>query len=126
MENDSKNTVIFISRPASFLFLAIYSVQVIAIIWLLGLYLGQRSTIDEQNKHIEELEGKLKILEIIEDYQIGFTEDEVIRLANVIYDESDKFGLDPLLILAVIISESSFKKNQRSHMGAEGLMQIKH
>ncbi len=46
-------------------------------------------------------------------------------LANVIDDESGKLGLDPLLVLAVILTESSFKRNQRSHMGAVGLMQVK-
>jgi soluble lytic murein transglycosylase len=71
------------------------------------------------------MEEKLKILEIIEDYQIGFNQDEITILSNVIYDESVKFGIDPLLILAVIKTESSFKRHQRSHMGAEGLMQIK-
>jgi soluble lytic murein transglycosylase len=116
---------IIISRPVSFTFLLIYFMQVAFIIWLIYQYNQHENTIHEQQKKIEELEQKVKILDIIEEYQIGFNDEEVVTLTNVVYDESSKFGLDPLLILAVIISESSFKKeHQVSEMGAEGLMQL--
>ena len=92
---------------------------------LIWSYLDQKEIINKQAQKIREMEEKLKILEIIEDYQIGFNDDEVSTLTEVIYEESVKFGIDPLLILAVIKTESSFKRNQRSNKGAEGLMQIK-
>jgi soluble lytic murein transglycosylase len=115
---------IIISRPVSFTFLLIYFMQVAFIVWLIWQYNIHQNLITEQKKKIEELEQKVKILDIIQEYQIGFNDDETAQLANVIYDESGKFGLDPLLIMAVIISESSFRKHQTSDMGAEGLMQI--
>ena len=119
------NSAIVISRPIGLAFLGLYSVQLIAIICLIWLYYQQSVVITEQNKRIEELEGKLEILEIIEGYQIGFTPEETTLIANVIYEDCDKFGLDPLLILSMIITESSFRRNQLSHKGAVGLMQIK-
>jgi soluble lytic murein transglycosylase len=119
-----KTSGIIISRPVSFTFLLIYILQGAVIAWLIWQYNQHENVILEQQKKIEELEQKVKILDIIEQYQIGFNDNETAQLANVVYDESNKFGLDPLLILAVIISESSFRKSQTSDMGAEGLMQI--
>lgn len=125
MNQGNRNSAIVVSRSIGIAFLLLYSLQLIAIIWLVWVYYDQRVLIGEQNRRIEELERKLKILDIIEEYQIGFSDDEITMLANVIYDEGEKLGLDPLLILAVILTESSFKRNQRSHMGAVGLMQVK-
>jgi soluble lytic murein transglycosylase len=119
-----KTSGIIISRPVSFTFLLIYILQGAVIAWLIWQYNQHENVILEQKKKIEELEQKVKILDIIEQYQVGFNDNETAQLANVVYDESNKFGLDPLLILAVIISESSFRKSQKSDMGAEGLMQI--
>jgi len=125
MEKKFKNRMIFISRPAGILLLILYSLQMMATILLIWSYLDQKEIINKQAQKIREMEEKLKILEIIEDYQIGFNEDEISTLTNVIYEESVKFGIDPLLILAVIKTESDFKRHQRSNKGAEGLMQIK-
>jgi len=119
-----KTSGIIISRPVSFTFLLIYLLQGAVIAWLIWQYNQHENVILQQQKKIEELEQKVKILDIIEQYQIGFDNNETAQLANVVYDESNKFGLDPLLILAVIISESAFRKSQTSDMGAEGLMQI--
>jgi soluble lytic murein transglycosylase len=119
-----KTSGLIISRPVSFTFLLIYFMQVAFIVWLIYQYNQHEQVITEQKKKIEELEQKVKILDIIEEYQIGFNDTQVTELANVVYDESKKFSLDPLLILAVIISESSFKNEQKSDMGAEGLMQL--
>ncbi len=125
MIKNSRSSAIVVSRSIGIAFLVLYSLQLIAIIWLIWVYYDQRILIGEQNRRIEELERKLKILDIIEEYQIGFSDDEILTLANVIYDESEKLGLDPLLVLAVILTESSFKRGQLSHMGAVGLMQVK-
>lgn len=125
MQKKFKNRMIFISRPAGFLLVILYSLQMLATIMLIWSYLDQKEIINQQAQKIREMEEKLKILEIIQDYQIGFKDEDVAILTNVIYDESVKFGIDPLLILAVIKTESAFKSHQRSNMGAEGLMQIK-
>lgn len=103
----------------------LYTLQLIAIVWLVWIYYDQRVLIGKQNERIEELERKIQILDIIEDYQIGFQDHELFQMTNAIYDQSRKLSLDPFLILAVIMTESSFRRNQVSHMGAVGLMQVK-
>lgn len=125
MQRKFKNSMIFISRPAGILLMVLYSLQLMATVLLIWSYLDQKEIINKQAQKIREMEEKLKILEIIEDYQIGFNDEEVAILTEVIYDESVKFGIDPLLILAVIKTESSFRRYQKSHKGAEGLMQIR-
>jgi soluble lytic murein transglycosylase-like protein len=45
-------------------------------------------------------------------------------VATSIYEQSIKYGYDPLFILAIIKTESSFLTNAVSEKGARGLMQI--
>jgi soluble lytic murein transglycosylase len=80
--------------------------------------------IDFQQARISELETKLQVFQAIEDFQIGFSEDEVAKLTEVVYAESRKYEYDPMFVLAIILTESSFKRGQVSHMGARGLMQV--
>ena len=46
------------------------------------------------------------------------------ELAEIIVDESDKAGYDPLFVAAVIRSESMFRHGATSARGAKGLMQL--
>ncbi len=47
------------------------------------------------------------------------------KLAEVILEESNKHNVDPMLILALIETESTFRRWARSRKGARGLMQIR-
>jgi len=47
-----------------------------------------------------------------------------LKLASIINNESQKYGLDPYLILSVIQVESRFSPKALSHKGARGLMQV--
>ena len=118
-------TGINISLPLSLVFVFIYLVETFAIGYLLHDKFKNEKLLFEQQKKIEELEEKLKILKIIEDFQVGFNEKEMGELTQVIYDESNKYGYDPLLVLALILTESSFKRGQKSVKGAQGLMQLR-
>lgn len=118
-------TGITISLPLSLVFVFIYLLETFAIGYLLHDKFKNEKTLFEQQKKIEELEEKLKILDIIEDFQVGFNEKEMGELTQVIYEESRRYGYDPLLILALILTESSFKRGQKSMMGAQGLMQVR-
>jgi soluble lytic murein transglycosylase-like protein len=80
--------------------------------------------LDQQATEIKQLKDKLRIIGAIEEHQKGLTTAEVNQLADVIYQESQKYVFDPLLIMALIITESSFEKNQVSNYGAQGLMQL--
>ncbi|OQX92657.1 MAG: hypothetical protein B6D58_01910 [candidate division Zixibacteria bacterium 4484_95] len=116
---------LFIVRPVALILIVVYALHLGAIVYLLVENRHKDKIIFEQENKINELEEKLKILDIIEDYQIGFNQNEIRELAEVIYTEGKRFSIDPLLIISLIMTESSFKKGQRSYRGAEGLMQIK-
>jgi len=101
------------------------AVQFFALKYLLEDNFQKRMALWEQRQKIAEMEEKLQIFQVIDDFQSGFNSKEKGELTSVIYDESKKYGFDPFLILALILSESSFKKYQESEMGAQGLLQIK-
>jgi hypothetical protein len=73
----------------------------------------------------ETLKRRLMVERIVEDYQIGFNKTEIGELAQLIESESRQYKHDPRLLLAVILTESSFRKGNVSYQGAHGLMQIK-
>jgi len=49
---------------------------------------------------------------------------ELVRIRNAVLRSSARFGLDPLLVTAVIEVESAARPGARSHKGAQGLMQV--
>ncbi len=116
---------VMLSRPIAYLFFMIYLIQSSVLIYFVYQYYDNQQTIFYQQKTITELEEKLKVLDIINDFQVGFDQKEVGALANVIHDESKKYGYDPRLLLAVILTESSMRKGQVSDSGAHGLMQMR-
>ena len=116
---------LMVSKPISVLLILLYIAQASLIVYLAHDRFEKEKILRQQQIRIMELEEKLKILNIIEDFQAGFNEKEVGELTQVIYNESKKYGYDPLLILSLILTESSFRKGQVSTMGAQGLMQVK-
>lgn len=115
---------IFLSRPIAFLLVLIYFIQSGLLVYLIYDKFELQSQITFQQSRINELEARLQIFKAIDDFQIGFDKGEVNQLTNVIYDESKKYKYDPMFVLAIILTESSFKKGQRSVVGARGLMQV--
>lgn len=49
---------------------------------------------------------------------------EEIPYGQLIHEKSEKYGVDPALVAAVMEQESRFKPRARSHVGARGLMQL--
>jgi soluble lytic murein transglycosylase len=47
------------------------------------------------------------------------------HVAQAIAEESDRAGLDPLLVMAIISVESEFREGAVSIVGAQGLMQVR-
>jgi soluble lytic murein transglycosylase len=66
----------------------------------------------------------MKIQMILERLKTGIPLKSKLRLAQLIYQESLKYKYDPELVLAVILTESSFYNWSKSSVGALGLMQI--
>lgn len=66
----------------------------------------------------------MKIQMILERLKTGLPLKSKLRLAQLIYQESLQYNYDPELVLALIITESSFNNWSKSRVGALGLMQI--
>ena len=66
-----------------------------------------------------------RIKEIISRHYTGLSEKNAVRIPELILDESKKYGYDPLLLTALIITESSFYNWAQSNRGARGLMQLR-
>ena len=108
---------------ASFFFLLVFSP------------LKVEQVISEQDARGEEIAGMsywLPIVEevhwvsaILKDFPTGLEEDEKDRLAETVVFLSLEYGWDPLLILAIMRTESSFYNWSRSPLGALGLMQVR-
>jgi len=116
---------LFLSKPVAILFVLIYLSQSVLIIYLVREKFDLEKQIDFQRKRISDLEEKLQILQVIEDFQIGFNNEEKEQLADVIYTECKRYDYDPMFLMALIYTESSFMRGQVSSVGAEGLMQIR-
>ncbi len=115
---------IFLSKPIAFLLVMVYLLQSGLLVYLIKEKFDLQKQISFQQKRITELQEKLQIFKAIDDFQIGFNEEEVRELTNVIYTESKRYRYDPMFVLAIILTESSFKKGQTSPAGARGLMQV--
>jgi soluble lytic murein transglycosylase-like protein len=115
---------IFLSKPIAVLLVIIYLIQSALLVYLIKDKFDLEKQISFQQKRINELEEKLQIFKAIDDFQIGFNEEEVQRVTDVIYSESKRYHYDPMFVLAIILTESSFKRGQVSHKGARGLMQV--
>lgn len=68
-------------------------------------------------------EAPQQIMQVAEDAKQQFFAKEV-PFGSIIYKEAKKNDLRPELVAAVIQQESKFKPTARSHMGAQGLMQL--
>jgi len=115
---------IFLSKPVAYLLMVIYLTQSVVLAFLLVDKYNLEQQINFQQRRITELEEKLQILKAIGDFQIGFNDEEVRELTNVVYSESKKYQYDPMFILAIILTESTFKRGEVSPTGARGLMQV--
>lgn len=64
-----------------------------------------------------------QIVQVAEDAKAQFFAKEV-PFGSIIYQEAKKNNLRPELVAAIVQQESKFKPTARSHMGAQGLMQL--
>jgi hypothetical protein len=58
------------------------------------------------------------------DYRTGLSTAQKRQLAKVLFEESQRYGLQPTVVMALIATESSFFNWSKSEQGAVGLMQL--
>jgi soluble lytic murein transglycosylase len=67
---------------------------------------------------------RIEITKAINTYCLDLDGVTASSFANTILEESERYGYDWELILAIIITESQFDPWAKSHKGARGLMQV--
>lgn len=107
--------------------------------WILGLKLAllytlipSQPSVVERGHWVEmapDASGKrekiLKIYSILRTYRSELDETSTWAIAETIMGESERYSLDPILVLAIIKVESNFHPEALSTEGARGLMQIR-
>ncbi len=68
---------------------------------------------------------KSKVFLLLQSQDTGLMEKDQRSLANLIVSESKKYNQDPILTLAMIMTESTFYNWSQSRADAHGLMQIR-
>ena len=61
---------------------------------------------------------------MVKNSSYGLTKQEALEIATVAYTEAKRQGVDPRMILAIMRTESTFRKNVKSYAGALGVMQV--
>jgi len=81
--------------------------------------------IQQKEQHVEQLERRVEIIDAIKSLsRADLPEEDIRTIAHEIGEASEKYGHDPLLLVALMKTESSFQPAARSSVGARGLMQL--
>ncbi len=82
------------------------------------------SEIQDTKANIESLREEIDIFRFIVRFSDHIPTTDAMRLAKLIIEESENYGINPFLILSIIQVESEFSPKAVSPKGAIGLMQI--
>ena len=82
-------------------------------LYICMLWVGSANAIPEET-----------MISYIQEHNLSISEHSAKSIVSSIYNASNRFGIPPVLILAVIKVESTFDHNQVSSEKAVGLMQI--
>lgn len=114
-----------------------------AAVWLLSVQMVHAQSVNTENEHKQKLVQALH--QATRNTQDSYTDLDAllwlsqmserlehkiknpfyrVRLLQNVYDEAQRVGLDPQLVLAVIDIESNFDRHAISSAGAQGLMQV--
>ncbi|MBE7559705.1 lytic transglycosylase domain-containing protein [bacterium] len=77
--------------------------------------------LDDENRQLRE---QVRIKAIIEDLNSSLSPEQKMRIGKAVWEQSRLHGCSPLLIMALIITESSVRPEAKSPRNAHGLMQL--
>ncbi len=81
--------------------------------------------LQQARQEINQLKRRVEIFDAIQELShADLPENEKRMIAKEVDTASQKFGHDPLLLLALMSTESSLRPAVQSHVGAHGLMQL--
>jgi len=138
----SRKQAFHVSRFFASLFILLFIIHEIVVFYLLTMrdrriqdlerairdrekeYQGLSLRYGKIKQENQQLRERQRILDIIEEFNPGLTDQEKTSLGSVIWEESNRYGYDPIVLMALILTESSFRPQVSSHKGAKGLMQI--
>jgi len=87
--------------------------------------LVRENVLHRQSVAASGLDEEAFMLEIVTELGTGLKGDDPARVSRILVDQGRRYNLDPMLLVAVIMTESSFGPTEVSSMGARGLMQVK-
>jgi soluble lytic murein transglycosylase len=99
----------------------IVSIFVIAA-FVLATFTAIQAFSGDQSKEGAFIKGK--IVQYLKAKKVKATDDRLKVIADRVYEESQEFGVDYRLVLAVMKVESNFRSEAVSRQGARGLLQI--
>ncbi len=84
----------------------------------------EKQQITELQQQLKELKLTMEIRDFLDQYSEELHLKDRKEIAQTILEASKRYEVEPELIIAVIETESAFRKSAISHKGAMGLMQI--
>lgn len=79
----------------------------------------------QKGQQIDQLGRRLEILDAVKQISSAdVSHEEQVRIANVVYEQSEAYGHDPFMLISLMSAESSLRPWAESHVGAKGLMQL--
>lgn len=78
----------------------------------------------QKQPHPMEKKRTAEIGQTIRTFNKSLTVSASEKIADIVFAQSKAYEIDPIMVFAIMSVESRFNTSARSHMGAQGLMQV--